>query len=110
MSVDGERSVALDEDAPRALLSLRETALLASVPEVRIRKDIETGLLAPIRTKLDRLLFRWVDVFLFAAVYKSSLLPSQLRKTAFDKFQVTDRAHVSQRFLSFAGWRQAHQR
>ena len=74
-------------DRPRALLSLRETALLAGVQESRIRKDIETGLLAPIKVKKsDRLLFRWADIFLFAGIYKSNL-PGHLRQKAFERFE-----------------------
>src|SRR5689334_12626805 len=73
---------------PRALLSLRETTVLAKVPEPRVRKDIETGILLPIRAKKsERPLFRWADVFLFAAVYSSNLLSSQLRRKAFEKFE-----------------------
>jgi len=63
--------------------------MLASIPEPRVRKDIETGILLPIRAKRsERPLFRWADVFLFAAVYKSNLLPSQLRRRAFEKFEL----------------------
>ena len=70
----------------RAMLSLREATVLADVAEAKVRKDIETGLLAPIKSaKLDRLLFRWADVFVFAAVYKADLLSATLRKTAFAK-------------------------
>jgi uncharacterized protein (DUF433 family) len=75
-------------DEIRAVLSLREATLLADVPEAKVRKDIETGLLPPIKTEnLDRLLFRWVDVFVFAAIYKGDLLPSALRKKAFEEFE-----------------------
>jgi uncharacterized protein (DUF433 family) len=75
------------ENGPRALLSLREVTLLAGVLESRVRKDIETGLLSPIKMKnSDRLLFRWADIFLFAGIYKGSL-PSQLRQKAFEKFE-----------------------
>jgi uncharacterized protein (DUF433 family) len=73
-------------DTVRAMLSLREAAVLAGVPDVKIRKDIETGLLAPIRSaQSDRLLFRWADIFLFAAVYNNDLLSSALRKKAFEE-------------------------
>jgi uncharacterized protein (DUF433 family) len=72
----------------RAVLSLREATVLADVPETRVRKDIETGLLPPIKNEnLERLLFRWVDVYVFAAVYKSDLLSSALRKKAFEEFE-----------------------
>lgn len=72
----------------RAMLSLREATLLANVPEAKVRKDLETGLLSPIKTEnLERLLFRWVDVYVFAAVYKGDLLSGALRKKAFDEFE-----------------------
>jgi uncharacterized protein (DUF433 family) len=72
----------------RAMLSLREAAVLAEVPEAKIRKDIETGLLAPIRSaQSDRLLFRWADVFVFAAVYGNDLLSGALRKKAFEEIE-----------------------
>src|SRR5579863_8886226 len=72
-------------DEIRALLSLREAALLADVAEAKVRKDIETGLLSPIKSaNFDRLFFRWADVFVFAAVYKNDLLSGPLRKKAFE--------------------------
>ncbi len=69
----------------RAMLSLREAALLADVPEAKVRKDIETGVLSPI--KAERLLFRWADVFIFAAVYNGDLPSGTLRKRAFEEFE-----------------------
>jgi uncharacterized protein (DUF433 family) len=70
------------------MLSLREATLLADVAEAKVRKDIETGLLSPIRSaNFERLFFRWADVFLFAAVYKSDLLSGPLRKKAFEEFE-----------------------
>jgi uncharacterized protein (DUF433 family) len=75
-------------DDIRALLSLREATLLAEVPEAKIRKDIETGVLPPIRRgNAERLLFRWADVYVFAAVYKGDLLPGGLRRKAFEAFE-----------------------
>jgi uncharacterized protein (DUF433 family) len=75
-------------DEIRAMLSLREATLLADVPEAKVRKDIETGLLFPIKAEsLDRLLFRWADVYVFAAVYRGDLLSSSLRKKAFEEFE-----------------------
>jgi uncharacterized protein (DUF433 family) len=72
----------------RAMLSLREATVLADVAEAKVRKDIETGLLAPIKSaNLERLLFRWADVFVFAAVYKGDLLSATLRKTAFAELE-----------------------
>jgi uncharacterized protein (DUF433 family) len=82
----------------RAMLSLRETTVLADVAEAKIRKDIETGFLAPIKSaNAERLLFRWADVFVFAAVYKGDLLSAALRKKAFDELEglmePSDRRH-----------------
>lgn len=75
-------------DEIRAMLSLREAALLADVAEAKVRKDIETGLLSPIKSaNVERLLFRWVDVFVFAAVYRSDLLSGPLRKKAFEELE-----------------------
>jgi uncharacterized protein (DUF433 family) len=72
----------------RAMLSLRETTVLADVAEAKIRKDIETGFLAPIKSaNAERLLFRWADVFVFAAVYKGDLLSAALRKKAFAELE-----------------------
>jgi uncharacterized protein (DUF433 family) len=75
-------------DDIRALLSLREATLFADVPEAKVRKDIETGVLPPVwRRNTGRLLFRWADAYIFAAVYKSDLLPGGLRKKAFEAFE-----------------------
>jgi uncharacterized protein (DUF433 family) len=72
----------------RAMLSLREAAVLADVAEAKIRKDIETGFFAPIKSANgERLLFRWADVFVFAAVYKGDLLSAALRKKAFAELE-----------------------
>jgi uncharacterized protein (DUF433 family) len=82
----------------RAMLSLREVTLLADIAEAKVRKDIETGLLRPIKSaNVDRLLFRWADVFVFAAVYKGDLLSAALRKKAFEELEglvaPSDRRH-----------------
>ena len=70
------------------MLSLREATVLADVAEAKVRKDIETGLLTPIKsTNLERLLFRWADVFVFAAVYKGDLLSAALRRKAFEELE-----------------------
>jgi uncharacterized protein (DUF433 family) len=75
-------------DEIRAMLSLREATLLADVSEAKVRKDIETGLLAPIKSaNVERLFFRWADVFVFAAVYKGDLLSGPLRKKAFEELE-----------------------
>jgi uncharacterized protein (DUF433 family) len=75
-------------DEIRTTLSLREATLLADVPEAKVRKDIETGVLMPIKGGIvERLLFRWADVYVFAAVYKGDLLPGALRRKAFEEFE-----------------------
>jgi uncharacterized protein (DUF433 family) len=72
----------------RAMLSLREVTVLAGIAEAKVRKDIETGFLAPIKSaNAERLLFRWADVFVFAAVYKGDLLSAALRKKAFAELE-----------------------
>ncbi len=75
-------------DDVRAMLSLREAALLAEVPEAKVRKDLETGVLPPIKAGgAERLLFRWADVYVFTAVYKDDLLPGGMRRKAFASFE-----------------------
>jgi uncharacterized protein (DUF433 family) len=84
-NLDQERLACAAEDDIPAMLSLREVTLLAAVSEAKIRKDIETGLLLPIKS--ERLLFRWADAYVFAAIYRSDLFSSALRKKAFDTFE-----------------------
>jgi uncharacterized protein (DUF433 family) len=67
-------------DAIRAVLSLRETVMLAQISETRIRKDIEKGYLSPLRASETRHCFRWPDVFFLAAVYRSEHLTGGARK------------------------------
>jgi len=62
------------EEGIRAVLSLRETVVLAQISEKRIRKDIEKGYLSPLRASQSRHCFRWPDVFFLAAVYRSDHL------------------------------------
>ena len=70
------------------MLSLREVTVLADIAEAKVRKDIETGLLVPIKSaSLERLLFRWADIFVFAAVYKGDLLSAAMRKKAFEELE-----------------------
>lgn len=88
MSAVAERSPCAPVERVRAFLSLREAAVVTDVPEARMRKDIETGVLTPTRTRApERLLLRWVDLFALAAVYGSDLLPGALRKKAFEEFE-----------------------
>lgn len=83
----------------RALLSLREATLLADVPEAKVRKDIEIGLLAPLRSNnTERLLFRWADVSIFAAIYKTELLSTALRKKMLDEFEALLEPSCRRRF------------
>lgn len=72
----------------RNLLSLKEVVTLADVPEKRVRKDIETGVLeAPrfIRLEDSRLAFTWNYVVVLAAVYGNDFLTGKLRKRALCK-------------------------
>jgi uncharacterized protein (DUF433 family) len=72
----------------RAVLSLKETTILADISEDRLRKDIETGLLCPgrlaspnadLRPASLRPYFHWPDVFFLAAIYRSDLLARSAR-------------------------------
>ena len=74
--------------AARNLLSLKEVVTLAGVPEKRVRKDIETGVLAEprvIRLSDARLAFGWHYVVFVAAVYGNDHLNGRLRKLALSK-------------------------
>ncbi|MBR0797351.1 DUF433 domain-containing protein [Bradyrhizobium jicamae] len=73
-------------DGFRAILSLRETVVLADVAENAVRKDIEDKVLWPVRFE-DKPRFRWVDVFLLAAVYRNHLLNRKMRKYALDRLE-----------------------
>ena len=80
------------DDFIRGLLSINEAVVLADVPEKRIRKDIETGLLktrvvrfGDVRLGDSRLCFNWGYVYIFAAIYGSELLRGKLRKLAFER-------------------------
>jgi uncharacterized protein (DUF433 family) len=79
-----ERAVA----AVRNVLSLKEVVVLADVPEKRVRKDIETGLLAEpriVRLRDSRLAFNWYYVLTVAAVYGNDHLNGKMRKLALSK-------------------------
>ncbi len=73
----------------RAILSLRETVVLASVAETAVRKDIEDKILWPVRLEHEegKPRFRWVDVFLLAAVYRNHHLSKKMRKLALDRLE-----------------------
>jgi uncharacterized protein (DUF433 family) len=73
----------------RAVLSLRETVVLASVAETAVRKDIEDKVLEPVRLEHDdrKPRFRWVDVFLLAAVYRNQLFSKRMRMVALDRLE-----------------------
>jgi uncharacterized protein (DUF433 family) len=74
----------------RAILSLREAVVLASITENAVRKDIEDKVLSPIRFTYEdnKPRFRWVDVFLLAAVYRNHLLNRKMRRIALDRLEV----------------------
>lgn len=72
----------------RDLFSLREAIVLADVPERRVRKDIETGVLTPPHvTRIDnsRLYVHWTFVVTLAAVYGNAAMSGNLRKTALSR-------------------------
>ncbi|MCL2715436.1 MAG: DUF433 domain-containing protein [Alphaproteobacteria bacterium] len=72
----------------RPHLSLSETLLLADVPEATVRKDIADSVLLPIRETVDKEpLFRWVDPFFLAAVYRNPALGRRLRRRALDRLE-----------------------
>lgn len=76
------------EASARVLLSLREATMLADVPEKRVRKDIETGVLnAPhiYRIRDNRPRTHWSFVFTLAAVYGNAHLNGALRKRALEE-------------------------
>ncbi|HEY1934841.1 MAG TPA: DUF433 domain-containing protein [Acetobacteraceae bacterium] len=70
----------------RPALSLKEAIVLADVPEKRVRKDIEVGLLSSLvimrsTTAIDgRIAVRWNDVFVLAAAYGGQHLNARLRQ------------------------------
>jgi uncharacterized protein (DUF433 family) len=81
-----------DEGCIRAMLSLREVVTLAEIPEKRVRKDIETGVLeTPNVWRLNdaRLCFPWDSVFPLAAVYSNAFLTGRMRKIALDRVKAT---------------------
>jgi len=77
------------EDGIRAILSLRETVLLAEISEAKIRKDIEKGFLSPLRGAESRHCFRWPDVFFLGAVYRSEFLTGGARQKVLRKLVET---------------------
>lgn len=61
----------------RRVLSLKEAVVLAGVPEKRVRKDIENGVLAPPciqRFDDSHWCVTWGQVFTFAAIYRNDHL------------------------------------
>jgi hypothetical protein len=79
----------------REVLSLREIIALADIPEKRVRKDIETGILVtPKVWRLDsRLCFPWDSVFVLAAVYSNKNLTGALRRIALDRMNSLNTFH-----------------
>jgi uncharacterized protein (DUF433 family) len=86
ISVDRSRVI---EDGIRAILSLRETVVLAKISEAKIRKDIEKGFLSPLRGSESRHCFRWPDVFFLGAVYRSEFLTGGARQKVLRKLVET---------------------
>jgi uncharacterized protein (DUF433 family) len=72
----------------RDLFSLREIITLAEIPEKRVRKDIEVGVLTSPRVwRLHdaRLCFHWLSVVTLAAVYSNEFLNGRMRRIALDR-------------------------
>jgi uncharacterized protein (DUF433 family) len=100
------RAYAVAEPARKAvalnprLLSLRETMVLAGVPEKEkeVRNDISRGVVPAasiVRLETARLCFRWPDVVTFAAVYGNRFLDSvELRKVALKEIYVMAIGHT----------------
>lgn len=88
VAIRARAAVALN---PPRLLSLRETVVLAGIPEREkdVRNDITHGVLPAanvIRLDNSRLCFHWPYVLTFAAVYGNRFLEStELRKIALEK-------------------------
>ena len=82
------RTEPVDVARARDLLSLREVVTLAEIPEKRVRKDIETGVLASPRVwRLHdaRLCFPWESVFTLAAVYSNRVLTGGMRRSTLNR-------------------------
>jgi uncharacterized protein (DUF433 family) len=98
----------------RALLSLRETLVLAEIADEGIvRKDIESGwLTARAISQNQRLRFRWFDVILIGAIYRNDHLPSTLRKRALETlytFHCSDHLFFHSASSTFSeNWRKAN--
>jgi uncharacterized protein (DUF433 family) len=73
----------------RAILTLRETLVLAEISDVKkVRKDIESGWLTRrVISDNGRLWFRWADVIFLGAVYKTDILSAAMRKRALECFK-----------------------
>jgi uncharacterized protein (DUF433 family) len=72
----------------RSLLTLKEAALLSGARESLVRKDVENRVLRPLRAGNERVLFRWADVYLMAAVYSHDHFNRDARKHIVEKLEV----------------------
>lgn len=79
----------------RPALSLRESVLLAEVPENSVRKDIERGcVFTRYNDGSNRHAFVWAEVLVLAGIYRSCLT-AELRKRAWKEFEGTfERANI----------------
>jgi uncharacterized protein (DUF433 family) len=77
---DGAPHLATPHEFVRAFLSLKEVTMLADVKEALVRKDIEHNVICPVKYGSNRLVFRWPDVYLFAAVYRHERFNRETRR------------------------------
>src|SRR5262245_5520710 len=77
------------EEGFRALLSLRETVMLAEISEDKSRKDIEKGFVSPLRRLKPRHCFPWPEFFFLGAVYRSEFLTGGARQKVLRKLVQT---------------------
>lgn len=89
MSTALESPPTLGHEFVRALLTLKEVTMLAAVKESTVRKDIENKVIRPIKCGSNRLLFRWPDVYVMAAVYKYDWFNPAARKMIADEIETS---------------------
>lgn len=72
----------------RSVLSLREMVYLADLPEKRVRKDMENGILETpniLWYSNSRVCFPWLAVFVLAGVYRNRYISGPMRRVALSR-------------------------